>query len=95
MFSLTDKIKNQKPLEWNDEDDKKTNEIRKEIKTNVLLKNPKIFYLFELFKNACDNGISGMLKKNKNTVGIYSSKLNKAEFNYSICEKEIFAISKA
>lgn len=48
-----------------------------------------------MYTDACDNGVCAILEQDGKTVGLFSAKLSKTEKNYSVCEKEMFAVFKA
>jgi ribonuclease HI len=47
---------------------------------------------FELFTDASDSGIGGILKQKNKIIEIYSKKINETQKRYTTMEKELFAI---
>ncbi|KAG0441565.1 Retrovirus-related Pol polyprotein from transposon 17.6, partial [Dictyocoela muelleri] len=88
------KIKN-KSLHWDNNDQSELNKICEEIKRQPLLHYPDLKKSFQLKSDASDIGIGSMLLQEGKVVGFYSRKLRGSEKNYTIMEKETFAILEA
>ncbi|KRH93767.1 putative LTR transposable element [Pseudoloma neurophilia] len=91
---LNEKLKDPK-IRWTDHDRSLINEIRTDIQKNQNLAFPDPNKNFELFTDASEKGIGAVLKQESNIIGIFSKKLSGSELNYSVVEKEFFAIYKA
>ncbi len=91
---ITDKLKLSK-FSWSNEDAATIQSIITEIKSGVLLHFPNYEYSFELFTDASDLGLGAVLKQGKFIIGFFSYKLKGSELNYTIMEKEAYAILKA
>ena len=79
-------------FEWLDQDTILVQNIFKEINQNILLSYPDFSQKFQLYSDASDVGIGSILKQGESVIGFYSKKLNPPERNYSVMEKEAFAI---
>ena len=62
------------------------------IKTEVKLLFPDYTNLFHLHKDASDIQLSTTLVQDGKLLGLYSSKLNSAQLNYTVGEKEFLGI---
>lgn len=49
---------------------------------------------YQLYTDASDKGIGAVLRQNQKLIGFYSKKLNQTERNYTVLEKEVFAMVK-
>ncbi|KAG0436847.1 Retrovirus-related Pol polyprotein from transposon 17.6 [Dictyocoela muelleri] len=93
LAPLYDKLKKAKQkftLTAQDED--KINEIISEIKMQQVLSHPNLNQSFNLKCDASDIGVGATLTQGNNIVGIFSKKFSKSEYNYTVYEKEAFAI---
>lgn len=90
--ALTNKLKKEVWKQWSENDNKILAEIISDINQSIILKHPDPLNTFYLYTDASQNGISGVLKQSKGIVGIFSKKLTQSELNYSIVEKECYAI---
>ncbi len=94
LISITDKLKDAK-FNWSNEDNLIVNSILAVIKEGVLLSFPNYNYPFELYSDASDVGIGSILKQGDSIIGYYSKKLKGSELNYTVMEKEVYAILKS
>ncbi|KAG0419853.1 Retrovirus-related Pol polyprotein from transposon gypsy [Dictyocoela roeselum] len=94
ILNFTDKLRNEGKFNWTDEDTAILRDVYDEIKRQTLLYYPNVHDPFILETDASDRGMGAILKQNEKIVGIYSYKFNKSEENYSVVEKETFAIVK-
>ncbi|KAG0439644.1 Transposon Tf2-9 polyprotein [Dictyocoela muelleri] len=92
---LTHKLKQDKKFVWEKKDDEAMHLIIKDVEKGLTLKFPIFEKPFELYTDASNSSISGVLKQGENLIGLYGKKLNKSERNYSIMEKELYAILKS
>ncbi|MGL6130106.1 MAG: ribonuclease H family protein [Fusobacteriaceae bacterium] len=69
--------------------------IIKEIQKQPTLYFPDIRYPFQIYTDASEIGIGAILKQGNKIIGMYSKKLNKPQQNYTIIEKELYAIIKS
>lgn len=95
ITSITDKLKRNKWKNWKETDTNIIKEIFDEIYKNLMLTHLDPSEEFFLFVDASNLGISGVLTQKRGIVGIYSKKLTGSELNYSIVEKECYAIIKS
>lgn len=72
----------------------KIHQVIKEINEFGVLKFPNFDEEFNLQTDASEHGIGGVLYQKHGIIGYFSKKLNDTEMNYSIVEKEMFAIIK-
>ncbi|ORD97513.1 TF29 [Hepatospora eriocheir] len=100
MSELTSKlnkklVKENKEFKWEEADELDKRRILKAINENTLLKHINTKENFTLSTDASEIGISGILRQESGVVGIYSKKLSGSELNYTIPEKELYAIIKS
>lgn len=88
---ITETLKETK-IEWTQKDVQTIQLIKNEIYENQLLTFPDFSKPFSMLCDASDTGIGAILQQGKNIIGLYSKKLNPAEKNYSIVEKEACAV---
>lgn len=69
--------------------------IYDDLKTEAKLYYPNLNDPFYIDTDACDTGIGAILYQKGGIIALYSKKLNLAQSNYSIVEKEMFAIFSA
>ncbi|KAG0420474.1 Transposon Tf2-6 polyprotein [Dictyocoela roeselum] len=95
IIKLTDKLKGNSNFKWDADDDRILNNIYNDIKRQVIIYFPDISKPFELESDASDRGMGSILRQENKIVGIFSAKFNKTEENYSVVEKETWAIVKS
>ncbi|ORE00359.1 TF26 [Hepatospora eriocheir] len=92
---LNEKLKIKDDFKWTKEDEEMKNKIieatRKYEKLMHINPNEEFF----LETDASERGIGGVLRQAHGIVGIYSRKLQGSELNYSIPEKELYAVIKS
>jgi len=100
--SLTDKLKEndqhinkRKIFNWTQKDNEILNSLINEIKKADALKFPDFNKPFYLNTDACDFGLGSVLYQDHGVISYYSKKLNGAELNYSIIEKEFLGILRS
>ncbi len=94
LFSITEKLKDS-VIKWTKENNNTIKEIIEEIKKGVLLHFPNYQLPFELYTDASEIAIGSILKQGNYIIGYYSYKLKSSERNYTVMEKEAFAILKS
>lgn len=94
LYKLTEKLKGNLKFTWNYEDLKILSKIINLIKNNLTLSHPDFNLPFEVYTDASNIGISCVVCQKGKLIGIYSHKLLPSERNYSIVEKECFALVK-
>ncbi|KAG0435615.1 Retrovirus-related Pol polyprotein from transposon 17.6, partial [Dictyocoela muelleri] len=94
-YFLTEKLKSANKVLWTEDDNHKLNMLITEIQKRPLLSYPDLNKPFELFTDASDIAIGAVLKQKNLTIGFFSRKLSNSELNYTICEKEAYAIIKS
>ncbi|KAG0442714.1 Retrovirus-related Pol polyprotein from transposon 17.6 [Dictyocoela muelleri] len=95
LLFMTDKLRNKiTKIFWSDVEAKKIREVWDEIKNASGLKYPNFSEIFLLETDASERGIGGILYQRRGILGYYSYKLNQSEQNYSIVEKEAYAVYK-
>ncbi|KAG0435924.1 Retrovirus-related Pol polyprotein from transposon opus, partial [Dictyocoela muelleri] len=93
LAPLYDKLKKRnEKFELTTRDEERINEIISEIKMQRTLSHPNLKHPFNLKCDASDMGIGAVLTQGNKIVGIFSKKFSKSEYNYTIYEKEAFAI---
>lgn len=91
---LTGKLRKVTKFIWSDEDEEIIRKFFKVIKRQITLAYPDYYKPFILGVYAADKGIGAVLYQENSVLGIYSAKINRAEVNNTISEKEFLAILK-
>ena len=94
LAPIYDKL-TEEQVTWSEENQKIVEGIINEIQTSTLLHYPDVNKKFELMTDASEVGIGAILIQENKLIGIYSYKFSKSENNYSVVEKEMFAVVKA
>ncbi|MGL5709110.1 MAG: reverse transcriptase domain-containing protein [Aeromonas sp.] len=92
ISNITGKLKTSSAIEWTDRDTQTIQDIFNSIKANILLNFPDYKKPFELYCDACENGLGAMLKQGSKIIGLFSRKLTLQQTKYNIMEKEMLAI---
>lgn len=92
ISTLTDKLRGHEFRRWNNNDNEIVKSLIQCIQANIKLHHPDFTKEFQLFTDASNTGISAVLTQDMKIIGICSHKLNQSERNYSIVEKECYAI---
>lgn len=95
LAGLYDKLQKENKFQWNQQDTTLINEIFSEINKQVMLNYPDFNKSFILETDASNSGIGAVLYQEKLLIGFFSYKFKKSEQNYTIVEKETFAILKS
>ncbi|KAG0435159.1 Retrovirus-related Pol polyprotein from transposon 17.6, partial [Dictyocoela muelleri] len=95
ILFLTDKLKNkQTHFKWNNNDLVKLRAVWNEIEKAPFLNYPDFSKKFFIEVDASERGIGGVIYQDHGILGFYSYKLSESELNYSVVEKESYAIYK-
>ena len=89
ILPLTKKLSIKNKFTWTADDSAIVKDVYEIIKANILLAHPDLSKPFEVYTDASEFAMSGILKQGKNIIGIFSYKLKDAETRYTIVEKEI------
>ncbi|KAF9761302.1 Transposon Tf2-6 polyprotein [Nosema granulosis] len=95
IISITRLLQNDSKEKWGEEQTKALQEIKEEIKNKAQLSLPDFTKKFRLQCDASDQGMGAVLFQDHGVISYYSKKFNSIEQNYSIVEKEMFAMLKA
>ncbi|KAG0436252.1 Transposon Tf2-6 polyprotein [Dictyocoela muelleri] len=87
--------KNEGKFRWDNQNDEALEEIVRIIKTNQVLSHPNLKDEFLLEVDASKLGMGATLFQKNKIIGFYSSLFKNSELNYTISEKEFYAIIKA
>ncbi|WUR03433.1 prp pol polyprotein-like [Vairimorpha necatrix] len=87
-------LKNDCKEKWGDAQNLALKEIKEEIKTTAQLRLPDFSKKFSIQCDASNNGMGAVLFQERGVIGYYSRKFSQSELNYTIVEKEMFAIVK-
>ncbi|KAI5153782.1 hypothetical protein ENBRE01_3250 [Enteropsectra breve] len=79
-------------LSWTDSHSNIVRSILKEIKNRTVLSIPDFSKEFQLYTDASDKAIGGVLVQNDRTIGYFSKKLSGSQCNYTVTEKEMLAV---
>ena len=95
LTPLSEMAGKNKPFKWTEECEKSFREVKKVISEEVLLSFPDYTKKFELYTDASDYQLGAMLKQGNNTLAFFSKKLNAAQKNYGVGEKEMLSVVEA
>ena len=92
---LTDPLKDNVKITWDDSQAKKLQQLIKDIKESEGLSKPDDTKEFVIETDANLTGIAAVLKQGDNIVSIFGAKLKESELNYFITKKGTFATIRA
>ena len=92
LAPITDKFNNEKDYRWNVDDDEVRKKIIEAIENSVSLAHARYDEEFVLQTDASEIYLGAILFQCNKAVAIYSKKISPQERNYTITEKELFAI---
>ena len=78
--------------QWTDVHQKAFDDIKKVIAREVLLAYPNFNKPFEIHTDASDYQLGSVVSQDNKPIAFFSRKLNKAQRNYTVTEKELLAI---
>lgn len=84
--------KSERKICWRDEDSNTIKTIIEDIQASPILKHPDFSASFTLQTDASEVGIGAVLLQSHGIIAFFSRKLNKAQQNYTVSEKEALAI---
>ena len=67
-------------------------ELKRIIAKDTLLAYPKFNQPFDVHTDASDYQLGSVISQNNRPIAFYSCKLNKAQKNYTVAEKELLSI---
>ena len=77
---------------WGPEQQKAFIQIRNTIARQVLLRYPDFTQPFDIYTDASNDQIGGVISQNGHPIAFYSRKLSKSQQNYTTMEKELLSI---
>ncbi len=80
------------PYKWTDEHQKNFDAIKRVIGREVLLAYPDFNAPFQIHTDACKTQIGAVISQNGKPIAFYSRKMNSAQQNYTVTEKELLSI---
>ena len=92
IYTITNKLKAQNKFKWTEQDTALIKTLMEQIDEKTLLHFPDYDQKFELYCDASDVGMGSILKQSEFIIGYHSYKFTACECNYSITEKEAFAV---
>lgn len=96
VAKLTNKLSREnKKVYWSKKDNIIKDKVLNKIKKQILLAYADLNGEFTLTTNASNIGIEGILMKKNKVIALFSRKLSGAELNYSVVEKELYAVVKS
>ena len=95
MAPLTELISKNVPFKWEKRHQKSLEELKQMIGHEVLLSFPDYTQPFQLYTDASDLQMGAVLMQGKKTLAFFSKKLNKAQRNYGVGEKEMLSTVEA
>ena len=81
-------------MQWADDDEEKRQKLFLIVEQNKELYHPDYSKPFIFSTNVRNVGIGACLKQEENVIALYSKKLIGSKINYSIVEKEFYAVLK-
>lgn len=92
---LTDLTKKNNKFEWTSSVDFAFQTLKAALLSNPVLAHPDVLKPFTLHTDASDSAIGAVLSQDSHPIAYYSRKLNDAEINYAVHDKELLAIIAA
>ncbi|XP_062230062.1 uncharacterized protein LOC133927630 [Phragmites australis] len=89
---LNNLTKKDVPFKWGDEQDQAFEELKRKLCEAPLLQLPDFGKTFEIECDASGIGIGGVLLQERKPVAYFSEKLNGPHLNYSVYDKELYAL---
>ena len=83
------------PFKWTEEQQEAFDEMKRIVSKKVMLAFPDYTKGFELYVDASDRQIGAVLKQGDKTLAFFSKKLNGAQKNYGVGEKEMLSTVEA
>jgi hypothetical protein len=84
--------KNDVPVNWGNEQNQASQELKKRLFEAPLLQLPDFSKAFEIECDASGVSIGGVLLQERKSIAYFSEKLSGANLNYSIYDKELYAL---
>jgi hypothetical protein len=85
------KVKN-KVIQWNEECEQAFTDLKKMVAQETMLAYPDFTKKFVIYTDASDRQLGAVIMQEGKPLAFYSRKLNKAQMNYSVTEKELLSI---
>ena len=92
MEPLTRLTKDNVKFEWLEEQQTAFDLIKKKCAEAIMLVYPRYDRPFDLHPDACDMQVGAFLLQDGRTIGCFSRKMNSAQQNYPMTDKELLAI---
>lgn len=92
---ITELLRNKHTINWGEPQKKALEEIKRRINDNVHLKLPDFTKIFYIQCDASLEGMGAVLYQDHGVLSYYSKKFSGAERNYTIVEKEMYAMVSA
>lgn len=83
------------PFKWMDQHQKSFEEMKRIVSKEVLLSFPDYTKCFQLYTDASDKQMGVVLMQGARTLAFFSKKLNGAQLNYGVGEKEMLSVVEA
>jgi hypothetical protein len=83
------------PFKWTDECERSFKEMKKVVSKEVMLSFPEYTKRFQLYTDASNYQLGAVLKQDDKTLAFFSKKLNAAQRNYGVGEKEMLSVVEA
>ena len=92
---MNELTKKDTPFQWGDAQDKSFQELKMRLTSAPLLSLPDFGKTFEIECDASGVGIGGVLMQEGKPIAYFSEKLNGPTLNYSVYDKELYALVRS